>query len=207
MRVVVIGASGRSGGAAAGHALAAGHEVVSVVRRPASAPEGTIVATADARDVAALTTALRGADAVISAIGHVRTDGDVVVLQEGIAALLAAMGAAGVSRVVAVSAAGAYVAGDDPLSRFVAKPILERVLKANNTDTRAMDAALAASATEWTSLRPSRLIPGTGAADYRVGVDRTVRWHYSTRFDTVGRAAVDSLAREDWIRRAVYITE
>lgn len=207
MRVAIVGASGRSGRAAVAHALAAGFEVVSVVRRPESAPEGTIVATADARDVAGLTAALRGADAVISTIGHVRADGDVVLLQEGMTALLAAMDAADVSRVVAVSASGAYVAHDDPLSRFVAKPILERVLAANNADTRAMDAALAASGTDWTSLRPSRLIPGTGAADYRVGVDRTVRWHYSTRFDTVGRAAVEALSRPEWIRHAVYITE
>ena len=207
MRVAVVGASGRSGRAAVGHALAAGHEVVSIVRTPSSAPEATIVAQADARDTAALTAALRGSDAVISALGHVRGDGDVRLLGEGIAALLAAMDGAGVSRVLAVSAAGAYVAHDDPLSRFVAKPILERVLKENNTDTRAMDAALAASDAEWTSLRPSRLIPGAGAEDYRARVDRTVRWHYNTRFDTVGRAAVDALTRPDWIRRAVYITE
>lgn len=207
MRVAILGASGRSGRAAVAHALAAGHDVVSVVRTPSSAPEGTTAAPADARDVAALTTALRDADAVISAIGHVRADGDVVLLREGMTALLAAMAAADVSRVIAVSAAGAYVAHDDPLSRFVAKPILERVLTANNTDTRAMDAVLAASGTDWTSLRPSRLIPGTGAAGYRVGVDRTVRWHYSTRFDTVGRAAVEALSRPEWIGHAVYITQ
>lgn len=207
MRLAIVGASGRSGRAAVAHALADGHEVVSIVRRPDAAPAGTIVAPADARDVAALTAGLQGADAVISAIGHVRGDGDPLLLREGIAALLAAMTAAGVPRVIAVSASGAYVAHDDPLARFVAKPILERLLKENNGDTRAMDAALAAGAADWTSLRPSRLIPGVGAADYRVGVDRTVRWHYSTRFDTVGRAAIDALSRPEWIRHAVYITE
>ena len=43
MRVAVIGASGRTGRTTTARALAAGHEVVSVVRTEASAPEDTEV--------------------------------------------------------------------------------------------------------------------------------------------------------------------
>ncbi|UJP10338.1 NAD(P)H-binding protein [Microbacterium sp. KUDC0406] len=64
MRVAIIGASGRSGRRAVAHALEAGHEVVSVVRTPSSAPASTEVAQADARDVDALAAAMTGADAV-----------------------------------------------------------------------------------------------------------------------------------------------
>jgi hypothetical protein len=32
-----------------------------------------------------------------------------------------------------------------------------------------------------------------------------VWWHYNTRFDTVGRAAVDALSRPECVRQAVYI--
>ncbi|MCU1423133.1 MAG: putative secreted protein, partial [Microbacteriaceae bacterium] len=95
---------------------------------------------------------------------------------------------------------------DDPLSRFVAKPIVARVFSATD-DTRAMEKAIRASATEWTLLRPSRLIGGSGRARYRTGVDRAVWWHYSTRFDTVGRAAVDALTTPAWIGHAVFVTE
>jgi putative NADH-flavin reductase len=206
MRVVVIGASGRSGQAAVARGVEAGHDMVAVVRNPARAPAGVAVARSDARDTAALAGALGGADAVVSCLGHVAGEKDAVLLQEAASALVTAMAQTGVGRLVIVSAAGAYVAGDDPLSRFVAKPILERVLKENNRDTRAMEAVVRGSSASWTVLRPSRLIPGPGPADYRVGVDRSVRWRYSTHFDTVGRAAVDALGRPEWIGHAVFIT-
>lgn len=207
MRVAVIGASGRTGRATVAHALAAGQDVVSFVRTPASAPQGTTVAQADARDEAGLALGLRGVDAVLSCVGHVANDRDNKVLHDGAVALTAAMASVGASRLVAVSAAAAYVAGDDPLSRFIAKPILERMLKTNNEDTRAMETVIRASDTSWTLLRPSRLVPGDGAPGYRSRLDQSVWWHYNTRFDTVGRAAVNAIATPEWIGHAVFITE
>ena len=207
MRIAVLGASGRSGRATVQHALVAGHDVVSVVRNPAKAPEGTAVAQADGRDVAALTRALHGVDAVVSCIGHVSGQEDPSLLRDSAAALVSAASSAGVGRLVAVSAAAAYVAGDDPLSRFIAKPLLERMLKANNIDTRAMEDVIRSSGAEWTLLRPSRLVPGDGSANYRRRIDQAVWWHYNTRFDTVGRASVDALSHADWIGHAVFITE
>src|ERR1700712_548568 len=99
MRIAIIGASGRSGKAAVAHALGAGHEVIAVVRKAASAPAGTTVRVADARDVAALTVALQGADAVISSLGRVAPPAaDDPILADGARALVSAMDAAGVSR-------------------------------------------------------------------------------------------------------------
>jgi uncharacterized protein YbjT (DUF2867 family) len=210
MRVAIVGASGRSGAATAARALAAGHEVVSIVRGAASAPAGTTVAVADARDVAALTAAIRGAAAVVSCLGHARTAGtptDSTILHDGMVALLAAMSAARVDRLVAISAAGAYIAGDDPLSRFMAKPIVARLFGEPFADTREMEAAIRASSLQWTILRPSRLVAGAGKPAYRSGVDRAVWWHYSTTFETVGHAAIDALTTPSWVGHAVFITE
>ena len=207
MRVAVIGASGRTGRTTIKHALAAGMDVVSIVRKPSSAPEGTTVAQADARDREALAAGVKGADAVVSCLGQVAGDQDLTVLQDGATALVAAMTSVGVSRLVVVSSAGAFVAGDDPLSRFVAKPILARVFRAYYEDTRAMEAVIRASDTSWTLLRPSRLIAGNGKARYRSSLDVSVRWHYTTAFDTVGRAAVDAVSKPGWAGHAVFITE
>jgi putative NADH-flavin reductase len=207
MRVAVIGASGRTGRATVKHALAAGIDVVSVVRNPSSAPGETTVARADARDREALAAAIKGADAVVSCLGHVADDQDPTVLRDGATALVAAMTSVGVTRLVAVSAAAAFVVGDDPLSRFIAKPILARALRANNEDTRAMEAVIRGSDTSWTLLRPSRLIAGDGRAGYRFSLDVSVWWHYSTTFDTVGRAAVDGISKPGWAGHAVFITE
>jgi putative NADH-flavin reductase len=207
MRVAVIGASGRTGGTTVAHALAAGHDVVSVVRTAASAPTGTTVRIADARDVAALTAAITGCDAVVSCLGHVTGAADPSVLHDGAVALLGAMSDAGVRRLVAISAAGAYIEGDDPLSRYVAKPLVARLFGAGFADTREMETVIRASSVQWTLLRPSRLIPGESTGPYRTGVDRAVWWHYNTRFDTVGRAAVDALANPAWVNHAVFVTE
>jgi putative NADH-flavin reductase len=211
MRVAIVGASGRSGTAAANIALAAGHEVVSVVRTAASAPAGTTAKIADARDIPALTAAIRGADAVISSLGHRggpdAAPGDATVLHDGAVALLAAMATASVSRLVAVSAAGAYVQGDDPLSRFIAKPIVARLFGGVFPDTREMEDVIRASPVVWTILRPSRLVAGDGKTPYRFGIDRAVWWHYNTTFTTVGRAAVDALTTPAWIDHAVFVTE
>jgi putative NADH-flavin reductase len=187
--------------------MAVGHQIVSVVRTTSKAPTGTAVAQAEARDVAALTAAISDADAVVSCIGHIAGEENPTLLRDGAVALVAAQKAAGVKRLVAVSAAAAFVAGDDPLSRFVAKPVLERMLKANNIDTRAMEEVVRTSPTDWTLLRPSRLVPGDGTSNYRRRIDRAVWWHYNTRFDTVGRAAVDALTNADWIGHALFITE
>ena len=207
MRVAVIGASGRSGRATVIRALGAGHEVVAVVRTAASAPAGATVTVADARDVAALTAAVTGADAVITTLGHVKDSGDTTILHDGVVALMAAMSATGIGRLVAVSAAGAYVQGDDPLSRYIAKPLVARLFGGAFADTRLMEGAIRASDLDWRILRPSRLVAGTSGTTYRAGVDTAVKWHYNTRFDTVGRAAVDALTAPAWSRHAVFITE
>lgn len=207
MRVAVIGASGRTGKATVARALDAGHEVIAVVRSASRAPAGAVVKVADARDVAALTAALAGCDAVISCLGHVAGANDETILGEGITALLEAMSAARVERVVAVSAAGAFISGDDPLSRLVAKPIIARFFGAAFADTRVMEDALRVSETKWTALRPSRLIPGESAKRYRARVDRAVWWHYNTRFDAVGRAAVDALTTPEWVGHPVFVTD
>jgi putative NADH-flavin reductase len=207
MRVAVIGASGRTGKATVARALAGGHDVVAVVRTASSAPEGASVKVADARDVSALTAAITGCDAVVSCLGHVAGTDDPEILRDGALALLSAMAAAKVSRLVIVSAAGAFVQGDDPLSRFIAKPIVARLFGGVFPDTRAMEDVIRASVAQWTILRPSRLIAGPSGSTYRSGIDRAVWWHYNTRFDTVGRAAIDALSTPAWIDHAVFITE
>ena len=206
MRVAVIGASGRTGRSTVAHALATGNEVVAVVRDPSRAPDGASVRVADARDGAALSEALAGCDAVVSCLGHVPGADDPTILRDGTEALLTAMAAAKVSRLVVISAAGAYVQGDDPLSRYLAKPIVARLFGAAFEDTRAMESTIRASGTQWTALRPSRLVPGVGTKPYRARIEHAIWWHYNTRFDTVGRAAVDALTTPAWVDHAVFIT-
>jgi len=70
-----------------------------------------------------------------------------------------------------------------------------------------MEAVIRSSDMSWTLLRPSRLFAGDGTVGYRSRLDVSVWWHYNTRFDTVGRAAVDAISKPEWAGHAVFITE
>ena len=207
MRVAVIGASGRTGTATVARALSAGHEVVAVVRSSSRAPQDTTPVIADALDATALAKGFAGVDAIISCVGHVKGQGDGTLLASSATAVLEAMSTSGVRRLIVVSASGAFVGGDDPLTRFIAKPLLNRILRENMDDTRAMEAVLRSSDVDWTALRPSQLVDKPGKANYRSRIELSLPWGFQTSYNTVARAALDALTRPDWARHAVSIAD
>ncbi|MGW6023084.1 NAD(P)-dependent oxidoreductase [Streptomyces sp. NPDC055099] len=188
MRLTVFGATGGVGGEIVRQALAAGHEVTAVVRDPSRlrvTGEGLEVFRADLTDPEALRAAVAGRDAVLSGLGpHKRADA-------GVAApltrsVLHAMEAEGVRRLVVVSASPV---GPPPERQTVvdriAGALVSKILKPVYDDLRTMEAELAASGTDWTSVRPPRLQdkPATGVYRRVVGGTPT-----SGRF--IGRADV-----------------
>jgi putative NADH-flavin reductase len=207
MRIALLGASGRTGTVVATRALDEGYEVVAVVRSAARSPRGTIAAVADALDARALSTAFAGVDAIVSCLGHIKGQGDGKLLASSATAILEAMSISGVHRLVVVSASGAFTGGDDPLTRFIAKPLLNRILRENMDDTRAMEAVLRDGDAEWTALRPSQLVDKSGKATYRTRVDLSLPWGFQTSYNTVARAALDALTQPDWVRHAVSIAD
>ena len=94
MKLTILGATGASGTALTGQALAAGHEVTAVVRDPARlavpAHPRLRTVTADVMDPAAIAPAIDGADAVISAVGP-RGTGPTTVIQDSVHSIIAAM--------------------------------------------------------------------------------------------------------------------
>jgi putative NADH-flavin reductase len=113
----------------------------------------------------------------------------------------------GVRRLIVVSASGAFVGGDDPLTRFIAKPLLNRILRDNMDDIRAMEAVLRSSDVDWTALRPSQLVDKPGKANYRSRVELSLPWGFQTSYNTVARATLDALSRPDWVRHAVSVAD
>src|ERR1700759_4137434 len=158
MRVTVFGATGRIGTEVVRQALGAGHEVVAVVRDPdrlaVPAGAGLGVVTADVMDPAQIAPAVKGADAVVSALGP-RPGGPVTVLADSAGRFRAGRGKAGVSRLVAVSGSGAFIEPGEPfVTRVLVKPLLQRILRDSMTDTQRMEAEIRASDTDWTLIRP-----------------------------------------------------
>jgi putative NADH-flavin reductase len=184
MRLAVFGGSGRIGTYVLAWSLRSGHDVTGLVRDPAvlagaeglrAAPgepaSGLTLVTGDATDPAAVQAVVDGSDAVISALGPrgKQTPGLL-----GIAArnIVGAMGRSGTRRLICVSAAGAFVAGD-PDMNFLIKMILPRVLARQFADVRDMEEAIAASGLDWTLVRPSRLVNTGETRQYRVRPDYT----------------------------------
>jgi putative NADH-flavin reductase len=205
MKIAVVGASGRTGRELVRTAAAAGHEVVAVVRDPSRLPDPPgEVRVADVSDVAALTAAFQGVDAVASCLGPVAGE-SAHVLRDGITAVLAAMDGAGVRRLVAISASGWVVDGDDPLSRYVAKPILKRALAVANADLEAMEKVIRASHVDWTIMRPPRLQDRPGTGRYKARRDGNVRWAWTIARPDLALAMLDALPDDTAVGQAISV--
>ncbi|GAA3802422.1 NAD(P)-dependent oxidoreductase [Streptomyces phyllanthi] len=173
MRLTVFGATGGVGQEVVRQALAAGHRVTAVVRDPARLTvtgSGLEVVRADLTAPEALRSAVAGRDAVLSGLGA-RSRKEAGVASRLTRAVLHAMGAEGVRRVVVVSASPlAEPAPGAPLLDRAARSVLWTVLRDIYEDLREMEGELARSATDWTVMRPPRLTNGPLTGTYRTVV-------------------------------------
>ena len=200
MNLTIVAATGGIGRHLLTQALAMGHNVTAVVRRPAALPATpTRVVTADlgVPDESALRDAVTGADAVLSGLGP-RTRADAAVAARGTRAMVAAMRSAGVRRIVVVSAAPVgtvpsprrphpprHDPGDGPFMRYVLSPLVRAVFREHYADLARMEDALRDSDLDWTVVRPPRLTNKPLTGRYRTAYGRNV-----PRGLTVSRADV-----------------
>lgn len=193
MRIAVLGASGRTGALVVDAARSRGHEPVAVVRRPGSAPDGAEERLADGRDADALAEALAGCDAVVFAIGPSLGSSDHTVMRESMPAVVDAMRRRGITRLATVSASGPYSEGDDPFLRYVAKPIVRRILREPFADLAATETVVRASGLDWTIVRPPQLQDGAARGRYRRRVGRGLPFGISIRRADLADAMLDAL--------------
>ncbi|MEU6395173.1 NAD(P)H-binding protein [Streptomyces sp. NPDC046939] len=190
MKLTVFGATGGIGQEIVRQALRAGHEVTAVVRDPARLTvtgERLEVFRGDLGDPGALRPAVAGRDAVLSGLGpRGRADARAGIATKLTRSVLRAMEAEGVRRLLLVSAApvGPHPAHSPLVDRAMLK-VIGAVLKDVYTDLTAMEAELARSATDWTSVRPPRLQDKPLTGTYRKVVGGSPR---AGRF--IGRADV-----------------
>ncbi|MFE0427047.1 NAD(P)-dependent oxidoreductase [Streptomyces sp. NPDC058953] len=172
MRYTVFGATGGTGRQLVQQALDAGHQVTAVVRDPARLPvpahERLEVVVADVTDPEALRPAVAGRDAVLSALGA-PTNKTAGIASAGTRAILRALDAEGVRRLVVVSATpvGPPPPGEGPLYRLVLLPLVRRVFRDVYADLSAMENEIRAAGADWTVVRPPRLTDGPSTPSYR----------------------------------------
>ncbi|MGQ4485723.1 NAD(P)H-binding protein [Streptomyces sp. 372A] len=173
MRITLFGATGPTGRHLTEQAVAAGHEVTAVIRRPGSLPArpGVTPAVADATDPAAVDAAVEGADAVLSALGARFSKQPVTLYSQSAAAITRAMSRHGVGRLLVVSSSIADPGWRPTGAHFfnhVLDPLVNRRLgRTLHADMRRMEDVVRRTALDWTLVRPSGLFEHPVVTDYR----------------------------------------
>ena len=207
MKVLVIGAAGKTGRLIVDRALSAGHSVKALVHDTGNLSEhplgdGVQIVQGDVHDATTVRMAMSGCDAVIDALGgktpFLKTD-----LESSAArVVLAAMRETGAKRLVAISVLGADDSGSQ--APFWYEHIfLPTFLHGALPDKNAMEAEVKASGTEWVLVRPPMLSddPPTGNVRIITG-DETA--HKITRSD-LAQFMVDQLTVNTYVGQAVVI--
>jgi putative NADH-flavin reductase len=171
MKLTIFGATGRIGGHLLNWAVDAGHDVHVLARNPeALRPrDGLTVTGGDVLDPAAVAAVISGADAVLSAVGPRILDNFhyTELLAPAAVNIIDGMHKTGAHRLIAVSAAAAFVT-EDPDKPWIVKQIQPRIFARTFADVRQMERVVKDSDLDWTLVRPTRLVNDSGKGEYRV---------------------------------------
>ena len=172
MKLVIFGATGRTGLPLVEQALAAGHDVTVFVRNPAKLtlkhPRLRVV-QGDINNLPQIEAVINGQDAVLSALGPVGKEKNAVMAVSG-RNIVAAMQKHGVKRLITVTGAGVSAPEDEPklfnkVMSFLLKTTAGDVL----ADSQAHVDAIRASDLDWTVARVPVLADGPKTGKVRVG--------------------------------------
>ncbi len=168
--LAVVGATGSLGQVLVQRALARGHQVRAVARRPERLPfeaPGLELHAADLMGEGELAPALQGARAVIVALGAGLRD-STPIRARGTARVVEAMHEAGVRRLVCLSILGLgdSYAGLPWVYKAFVKPL---ILRRPYQDHAAQEEVVEASGLDWTLVRPPNFTDGPARGQYRHG--------------------------------------
>jgi uncharacterized protein YbjT (DUF2867 family) len=195
VKLLVVGATGKTGRLVLLQGVARGHRITILARRPevlAGAPGIENVVRGDARDSVAVVRAVTGQDAVISTApgsGAAQT-------------VIEAMRAAGVRRYIGV---GQYpVAATRPR---VLLAVIRLFLGKYYTDGKEMERIVRASDLDWTIFRPPRLSNRPATGHSRVGTgDNLPSGPFSMRRGDLATLLLDEAERPSHVRMAVPVS-
>ena len=164
MRLFLLGATGGTGRELVDQALRRQYRMTAYVRTPHKlAPRDRLtVVQGDLLNVQAVTDALAGHDAVLSAVGP-PGPGQTTIMRDSAKATVMAMKSAGVRRLLILGVAMLF---DDAgiLARLLRKIILRNIAN----DAGAMELVVRRSGLDWTIVRPPRLMNGPLTGRYAI---------------------------------------
>jgi len=172
MKLTIFGATGKTGRHVVEQALDTGFEVTAFVRDPGKLDlrhDRLRVVQGDVADAAKVREAVRGQDAVISALGQTKTSAKDV-LTVAARHLVPAMREEGARRLVTLVGAGVPDERDTgSLGRTLMRGLMKLVARHVLEDAEHHAEIVRASDLEWTLVRPPRLTDGPKQGEYRTG--------------------------------------
>jgi putative NADH-flavin reductase len=205
MKVLVIGAAGKSGRAVVEQALAAGHDVTAFVHKAEGySPVSNVrLIEGDARDRSAMDSAMVGQGAVIDTLGGKLSFKATTLEASAAATIIASMQSRGVRRLVGASVIGEgeSVANTNWYERL----FLSTVLRSEMKDKKALEASVGASGLDWTIVRAPFLNddPATGKI-HVVSAEAGEIAHKLTRAD-LAAFMVAQVSSDEHLKKAVSI--
>jgi len=210
MNVLIIGATGGTGRAVVSAAKAAGHEVTALVRSAEKAADLPIdhLLEGSVMDPVALAQAMKGVDAVISALGPNKLSPirEVRLLSQATGVMVQQMQQEGVRRFICVTGMGA---GDSrghggALFDGLFFPLLLRKIY---QDKNRQEAVIQNSDLDWIIVRPSVLSDRAGRRSYRAMTDLSDFHGGSIARADVAHFLVQQLSSDDWLRKTPLISD
>ncbi|UXN67255.1 SDR family oxidoreductase (plasmid) [Phyllobacterium sp. A18/5-2] len=207
-KILVLGATGPTGRHIVSQAVSRRYDVTVLVRSPEKAGDlkGAKIVVGDARDEMALRHAIKGRDAVISALGTpVSPFREVTLLSTATRALISAMKAEQVSRLVTITGIGA---GDsEGHGGFLFdKLIFPLLLRKVYADKNRQEAIIKDSDLDWTIVRPSILNNKPAHNTIRTLTDLSGFHGGSISREDVATFILDQLTGETWLHKSPLIT-
>jgi putative NADH-flavin reductase len=210
MKIVLFGATGNMGVRVAQEARRRGHEIVGVIRDPASVQSsapGMSLVKGDATDAGSVAAVARGADAVVNAISPRPNPRGLPAPSLAAAArsLLAGLRKAGVKRLLVVGGAGSLEVS--PGKALLDQPGFPAAYKAEALAQREALQILRSEAgdLDWTYLSPAvEIHPGARTGSYRTTGDQLLadaQGKSTITFEDYAVALLDELERPKHVRR------
>jgi uncharacterized protein YbjT (DUF2867 family) len=201
MKVIVFGGTGTIGRLVVEQAVEQDHEVTLLTRNRAlvGPPDPRVdVVQGDVFDARAIAPVIAGHDAVVVTLGGGRKGG---VRARGTAAIIEAMRATGVRRLVVQSLIGV---GDsrEQLNFFWKRLMFGLLLRGAFADHVEQERLTRASGLDWTIVRPGSFTDGPRTGSYRRGFGPREKTTLKVSRADVAEFVVEQLTDDTWLRKA-----
>jgi putative NADH-flavin reductase len=210
MRLAIIGATGRTGRHLVNRALDEGHEVTAIVRDPnalASRRNDHLrVVAADAMEPASIAPGIAGSDAVVTAISGPGRAASTI-WSDSVRSVITAMRQVGARRLVAITGSVLDDTGDGRFFRYMAKPLVRRILRGSVEDMRRAEDEIHRSGLDWTIVRAPALNNKPGRGSYRTALERNVRRQFGLTREDLAACVLDVVVDETTIKHHVFVAQ